>query len=187
MIHHSASAKARIARRKTCRNVAAAVALAALLTPLAPATAAAAPAAAVTAAATQTGQHRVVGVSGFTFGSKVLAAQTPVLVDFSASWCVPCQAIARNLDAVAAAYGDRVRIVRVNVTWSPMLARRYDVRALPTLLLFDHGVLVERVTGALGVDDIRDLLASSVHLDLPATAAVQTAQLAGHAATAVDR
>jgi thioredoxin len=109
-----------------------------------------------------------VPVSFLSFGSKVLNAEMPVLVDFSAPWCVPCRAVEKSLDEVVAAAGGRVRVVRVNVTWSQGLAKRYGVEALPTLLLFDHGVVVDRATGALGPDDIRDLIAGSTRVALTA-------------------
>lgn len=113
-------------------------------------------------------ESRVVPVSFLSFGSKVLNAEMPVLVDFSAPWCVPCRAVEKSLDEVVAAAGGRVRVVRVNVTWSQGLAKRYGVEALPTLLLFDHGVVVDRATGALGPDDIRDLIAGSTRVALTA-------------------
>jgi thioredoxin 1 len=128
-------------------------------------------------------ESRVVGVSSLSFGRQVLAAQMPVLVDFSASWCAPCKAMDRSLDEVAATAGGRVRVVRVNVgVWSRGLAARYGVEALPTVLLFDHGVVIDRETGVLGTGDLRDMVANGVHLELaaaPAAAGVAAAAAPG--------
>ncbi len=128
-------------------------------------------------AASPAAEGRIVAVSLFSFGSQVLQAKTPVLVDFSAPWCLPCKELEKSLETVAATAGGRVRVVRVNVTWARHLAKQYGVQALPTLLVFDHGAVVERATGALSPDDIRDLLASSTHAapGVPAEAPAPTA------------
>ncbi len=130
-----------------------------------------APCFAAPAPARPAAEDRIVPVSFLSFHSKVLAAEMPVLVDFSAPWCIPCKAIERSLAAVAAAAGGRVKVVRVNVSWSHGLAKRYGVEALPTLLVFDHGTVVERATGALSIADIRDLIAGSVHVAVDGAAA----------------
>jgi thioredoxin len=144
-------------RAASRRAVAALLAWAALVALAAPPCAAAGPSAPAEA------ERRVVPVSWLSFGSRVLAAQMPVLVDFSASWCAPCRQLEKALDEVVASAGGRVRVVRVNVGWSHGLAKRYGVEALPTLLLFDHGKVIDRVTGAMGAGDIRDMLANGTH------------------------
>jgi thioredoxin 1 len=142
-----------------------------LLTLAALALAAPLPCAAASPVSSPAAEGRIVPVSLFSFGSQVLQAKMPVLVDFSAAWCLPCKALEKSLEWVAATAGDRVRVVRVNVTWNRHLAKLYDVQALPTLLVFDHGAVVERATGVLGPDDIRDLLTNSTHVSLATAAA----------------
>lgn len=132
-------------------------------------------------------ESRVVEVSSLSFGRQVLAAQMPVLVDFSASWCAPCHAMDKSLDEMAATAGGRVRVVRVNVgVWSRGLAKRYGVEALPTVMLFDHGVVIDRETGVLGTGDLRDMVANGAHLELaaaPATAGAGAVATAAPGAT----
>jgi thioredoxin len=154
-----------VTRRTSSRSAAAALLAACLVQA---ALVAPTPCSATTAALQQLAERRVVPVSQLSFGSQVLDAQMPVLVDFSAPWCIPCRAIAKSLDEVVATGGGRVRIVRVDVGWSHRLAKRYGVAALPALLLFNHGQVIDRETGAMGADDIRDMLANGVQLVLAA-------------------
>lgn len=80
----------------------------------------------------------------------ILASDRPVLVEVGAEWCPPCRAMAPVLDAVAAACGDRLRIVTVDADAEPGIVARYDVRALPTLLVLRGGRLVSKLIGARG-------------------------------------
>jgi thioredoxin 1 len=83
------------------------------------------------------------------FADDVLHAAKPVLVDFSAGWCGPCQALAPILDAVAAEKADRLEVVKLDVDANPEITNRYAVRSVPTLLLFQGGQPVARQAGLL--------------------------------------
>ncbi len=84
-------------------------------------------------------------------------AKGPVLVDFYADWCGPCQKLAPVLDRVAEGLTDG-HIVKVNVDHSPALASRYQVQSIPTLLVFNDGKLVKRSMGFHDEDEVRQLL-----------------------------
>ncbi len=84
-------------------------------------------------------------------------AKEPVLVDFYADWCGPCQKLAPVLDRVAEDLTGG-RIVKVNVDHSPKMASRYGVRSIPTLLVFNDGEVVKRSMGLHSEDEIRQLL-----------------------------
>ena len=124
---------------------------------------------------------RVLSASGFSFERTVLRADLPVIVDFWAPWCIPCRELEAPLAELAAKFAGRARVVRVNVEWSSRVAQRYDVQALPTILVFKSGALVSRSTGGASEQDLEDLLAEP-----PAAARVATAPAgAGAAAPAV--
>ncbi len=97
-------------------------------------------------------------VSEETWEQEVLRAPEPVLVDFWAPWCAPCRALGPRIDALAEAYGGRARVAKLNVDEAPGVTGEYQVRAIPTLLLFRGGQLVERRVGALSDADLRVLV-----------------------------
>ena len=73
------------------------------------------------------------------FSDMVIGSESPVLVDFWAEWCGPCKALIPLLDELAAEYAGRLKICKVNVDQSAELAAQYDVRGIPTLLMFKGG------------------------------------------------
>jgi thioredoxin 1 len=87
-------------------------------------------------------------VTDQTFESEILQSDTPAVIDFWAEWCAPCRAIAPIIKELAAEYGDRVKIVKMNVDQSPQTPGRYGVRAIPTVLAFRDGQVVEQLQGA---------------------------------------
>jgi len=83
------------------------------------------------------------------FEDFVQRTELPVLADFWAPWCGPCRAMAPHFERAARALKDRVRLVKVNTEDAPGLAARYNIRAIPTLVLFRNGVEQKRMSGAL--------------------------------------
>jgi thioredoxin 1 len=79
----------------------------------------------------------------------VLRSDTPVLVDFHADWCRSCQLLEPVLDELAVAWGDRIRIYKLDVDANPATAERYGVKGIPTLILFDGGTERERLVNVI--------------------------------------
>jgi thioredoxin 1 len=87
-------------------------------------------------------------VSESTFDAEVLAAPTPVLVDFYADWCGPCRAMEPALKDIASEYEGEVVVVKLNVDQNPATQQRYGVMGIPALLLFEGGEVRHRIAGA---------------------------------------
>ena len=92
------------------------------------------------------------------FEEVVLRGDTPVLVDFWAEWCAPCRALAPVLEELAGEFAGRARIAKVDVDDQPELAQRYEIRAVPSLLLFRGGEVAERLTGVRPRAELRRML-----------------------------
>lgn len=92
--------------------------------------------------------------------SDVLRSDKPVLVDFWAEWCGPCRMMSPTIDAVADDNNDKVKIGKLNVDENPGSAMRYNIRGIPTLLLFKNGEVVEQRVGATGKADIQKMIDS---------------------------
>ena len=90
------------------------------------------------------------------FNTEVLSSETPVLVDFWATWCGPCRMVSPIVDEIAAENPDK-KVGKVNVDEEPELASKFDVMSIPTLLVFEDGELVNRAVGARPKEMILDL------------------------------
>ncbi len=88
-------------------------------------------------------------VTDETFEAEVLQSSAPVLLDFWAEWCGPCKMIAPILDAVSTEYAGRLTVAKMNIDESPNTPPKYNVRGIPTLMLFKDGSVVATKVGAL--------------------------------------
>jgi thioredoxin 1 len=90
----------------------------------------------------------VLEVTDQSFEREVLQSDVPAIVDFWAEWCAPCRAIAPIVKDLAGQYAGKVKIVKMNIDENPNTPGRYGVRAIPTVLAFKGGSVVEQITGA---------------------------------------
>ncbi|WP_437323763.1 thioredoxin [Sorangium sp. So ce381] len=98
----------------------------------------------------------VIEVNDQNFAQEVLQTDTPVLVDFSASWCAPCKRLAPIVDEIAAETAGQVKVVKLDVDESPAAAQRFGIRGLPTVVAFQKG---EPVGRHIGLTNKKTLLA----------------------------
>ena len=96
------------------------------------------------------------------FEEEVLKSEKPVVVDFWAGWCAPCHMVAPAVDAIADEYLGRAKVGKLNVDEHQMVTSRYNIRGIPTLLLFKNGQVQEQIVGATTKDNIAKLLEKHV-------------------------
>jgi thioredoxin 1 len=92
------------------------------------------------------------------FDSEVVNSTTPVLVDFWAAWCGPCRTVAPTIDALAEEYSGRVKVGKVDVDDNGNTAARFQIRSIPSLLVFKGGQVVDSRLGAVGKSELQKML-----------------------------
>jgi thioredoxin 1 len=106
--------------------------------------------------------EKVMAFTDANFDQEVLQSDIPVLVDFWATWCAPCKAIAPLVDTVADEYAGKVKVGKVNVDENQATPGKFGVRGIPTLILFKGGVIVDQIVGAVPKSQLDALLAKAL-------------------------
>lgn len=106
--------------------------------------------------------EKVMAFTDANFDGEVLQSDIPVLVDFWATWCAPCKAIAPLVDGVADEYSGKVKVGKVNVDENPATPGKYGVRGIPTLILFKGGAVIDQIVGAVPKSQLDALIAKAL-------------------------
>jgi thioredoxin len=114
--------------------------------------------------------EQVVHTTDDNFASDVLNADVPVLLDFWAEWCGPCKMIAPALDAIASEYEGRLRVVKLNIDENPQTPPKYNIRSIPTLLLFNGGSVAAQQVGAVSKAQLESFINANLRSSERSTA-----------------
>ena len=104
----------------------------------------------------------IINLTQDNFSKEVLESSTPILVDFWAEWCGPCKMIAPALDHIASEYQGRLKVAKLNIDENPMTPPKYNVRGIPTLMLFKNGSLEAQKVGALSKTQLAAFIDSNI-------------------------
>ncbi len=104
--------------------------------------------------------ENVMEVNDSSFDAEILQTETPVLVDFWAPWCGPCKAIAPVVQELAETFGDKIKFAKCNVDDNPVTPGKYGIRAIPTLILFKGGNVVDQITGMVAKSKLEEAIQS---------------------------
>ena len=107
---------------------------------------------------------QIIHTSDAAFERDVLKADQPVLLDFWAEWCGPCKMIAPILDTIAEEYKGRLRVVKLNIDDNPQTPQKYNVRGIPTLLLFRDGAVAAQQVGAASKAQLQGFIDNNLNL-----------------------
>lgn len=92
--------------------------------------------------------------------SDLISSQTPTVIDFFATWCGPCKAVGPILEDLKTDLGEGVRIYKIDVDQNPSLASQYNVRSVPTLMIFKNGKLQWRESGVRSKSELKKVIQS---------------------------
>ena len=106
--------------------------------------------------------QKIAHVSDDEFDAEVLQSSEPVLVDFWAEWCGPCKMIAPILDELAETYGGRLKVAKINIDHNQKTPRSYNVRGIPTLMIFKNGKVEATQIGAVSKTQLSQMIDSAI-------------------------
>ena len=98
----------------------------------------------------------IINVNENNFEKEVIIADQKVLVDFWASWCMPCKMMHPVLEKLDEEMGNKVKITKININESPALAEKYGVMSIPTFLLFENGEIKKSMVGATSYEGLKE-------------------------------
>ena len=101
-------------------------------------------------------------VTDETFEDEVLKSDKPVLVDFWAAWCAPCRMLTPIVDEVAQEFSDQAKVLNLNVDENSETSAKYNIKGIPTLLLFNGGEVKDQIVGATSKDNIAKMIRSQL-------------------------
>ncbi|MBI5328201.1 MAG: thioredoxin TrxA [Deltaproteobacteria bacterium] len=106
--------------------------------------------------------EKLLNITDKSFELEVLKSDIPVLVDFWATWCAPCRAIAPIIEEMAETYAGKIKVAKMDVDENPSTPGKYGVRGIPTLILFKKGEVIDQVVGAVPKNQIKGFIEKAI-------------------------
>jgi thioredoxin 1 len=100
----------------------------------------------------------ILEIGDSSFDAEVIKADKPVMVDFWAPWCGPCKAIGPVIEDLAKSFGDRIKFAKCNVDENPITPGKFGIKAIPTLIFFKGGAVVDQITGMVAKSRLEEAL-----------------------------
>jgi thioredoxin 1 len=100
----------------------------------------------------------ILEVEDSSFDQEILKSDKPVLVDFWAPWCGPCKAIGPIVEELSLAFGNQIKFAKCNVDNNPVTPSKYGIKAIPTLIFFKEGNVVEQITGMVAKSKLEEAI-----------------------------
>jgi thioredoxin len=104
----------------------------------------------------------IVDIDDRSFDTEIIQSDKPAVVDFWAPWCGPCKAIGPVIEELASTYGDNIKFTKCNVDENPATPAKFGIKAIPTLIFFKEGKVVDQITGMVAKSKLEDTIKSIV-------------------------
>ena len=104
----------------------------------------------------------IVDIDDSSFDSEIIQSDKPAVVDFWAPWCGPCKAIGPVIEELAKTYGEQIKFTKCNVDDNPVTPGKFGIKAIPTLIFFKQGKVVDQITGMVAKSKLEDTIKSIV-------------------------
>jgi thioredoxin 1 len=100
----------------------------------------------------------ILDIDDGSFDAEIIQSDKPALVDFWAPWCGPCKAIGPVIEGLAGSYGDKVKFAKCNVDDNPITPGKFGIKAIPTLIFFKNGQVVDQIVGMVAKSKLEDAI-----------------------------
>ena len=104
----------------------------------------------------------ILDIDDSSFESEIVQSDKPAVVDFWAPWCGPCKAIGPVIEELAGTYGEQVKFTKCNVDDNPVTPGKFGIKAIPTLIFFKEGKVVDQITGMVAKSKLEDTIKTLV-------------------------
>jgi thioredoxin 1 len=100
----------------------------------------------------------ILEINDGSFDAEILQSDKPALVDFWAPWCGPCKAIGPVIESLAGTFGDQIKFAKCNVDDNPVTPGKFGIKAIPTLIFFKNGQVVDQITGMVAKTKLEEVI-----------------------------